>query len=109
MIDGHCDVSDVHRSYYYPPSSCHAARIFTTRPLPPRAAGERDSLARDAAGNRPDPCHLVWRVRKILTANMTRARYESCSMQNLIHLPRQVAGVCGRSPRSLVAAAGRAG
>ena len=37
--------------------------------------------------------HLVWQVRKILTANMTRAQYESCSVQNLSHLPDKLAGV----------------
>ena len=38
----------------------------TGRPLPPCAAGEEDYLASHDDGLRPDPCHLVWQVNKIL-------------------------------------------
>src|SRR5437868_1005671 len=44
------------------------ARHGSRRPLPPRVAGERDSVVRIDRNCVQDPCQLVWQVNEILHA-----------------------------------------
>ena len=40
-----------------------------------------------------DPCHLAWQVRKILTGEFNNNATSRECVQNLIHLPDELAGV----------------
>src|SRR5216684_2812597 len=81
----------------------------STRPLPPRAAGEEDYRASGCRRFRQDPCHLVWQVNKIFTARAPIEPAESDSPAGqarrglLVTRPVQLA----RKSRSPAGRAGR--